>query len=56
MFVRSYRRKKNGKWHEYFSVVENRRVADGTIVQRMVLYLAQTIYSQQLNDRFCGGN
>jgi hypothetical protein len=28
MFLRSYKRKKNGKWHEYFSVVENRRVAD----------------------------
>jgi len=21
MFLRSYKRKKNGKWHEYFSVV-----------------------------------
>jgi len=25
MFLRSYKRKKTGKWHEYFSVVENMR-------------------------------
>ena len=24
MFLRTYKRRKNGKWHEYFSVVENR--------------------------------
>ena len=38
MFLRSYKRKKNGKWHEYFSVVENRRVANGGTIQRTVLY------------------
>jgi len=47
MFVRSYKRKKNGKWHEYFSVVENRRVADGTTVQRTVLYLGEITTTQQ---------
>jgi hypothetical protein len=47
MFLRSYKRKKNGKWHEYFSVVENRRVANGTTVQRTVLYLGEINSSQE---------
>ncbi len=47
MFLRSYKRKKNGKWHEYFSVVENRRVAGGKTVQRTVLYLGEITGSQE---------
>ena len=47
MFLRSYKRKKNGKWHEYFSVVENRRVANGKTVQRTVLYLGEISSSQE---------
>jgi len=47
MFLRSYRRKKNGKWHEYFSVVENRRIAGGDTVQRTVLYLGEITCSQE---------
>ncbi len=47
MFLRSYKRKKNGKWHEYFSVVENRRVANGKTVQRTVLYLGEVTSSQE---------
>ena len=47
MFLRSYKRKKNGKWHEYFSVVENRRVANGKTVQRTVLYLGEITSSQE---------
>lgn len=47
MFVRSYKRKKNGKWHQYFSVVENRRVANGMTVQRTVLYLGEITTTQQ---------
>jgi len=47
MFLRSYKRKKNGKWHEYFSVVENRRVASGKTVQRTVLYLGEITVSQE---------
>ena len=47
MFLRSYTRKKNGKWHEYFSVVENRRVAKGKTVQRTVLYLGEITGSQE---------
>jgi hypothetical protein len=33
MFLRSKTRKKDGKEHRYWSVVENRRVADGRVVQ-----------------------
>ena len=51
MFLRSYRRKKNGKWHEYFSVVENRRVTNGTTVQRTVLYLGEITSSQETTWR-----
>ena len=47
MFLRSYKRKKNGKWHEYFSVVENRRLARGKTVQRTVLYLGEITGSQE---------
>jgi len=51
MFLRSYKRKKNGKWHQYFSIVENRRCAGGTTVQRTVLYLGEITSSQQ--DTWC---
>jgi hypothetical protein len=32
MFLRSSSRKKDGKEHRYFSIVENKRVADGRVV------------------------
>jgi transposase len=51
MFLRSYKRKKNGKWHEYFSVVENRRVTSDTTVQRTVLYLGEITSSQEAGWR-----
>lgn len=41
MFLRCNRRKKDGKTHEYWSVVENRRLSDGRIAQRQVLYLGE---------------
>jgi DDE family transposase len=41
MFLRATRRNKDGKEHRYFSVVENRRVSDGRVVQRRVLYLGE---------------
>src|SRR6266567_536860 len=47
MFLRSTFRKKDGKEHEYFSIVENKRVAAGKIVQRHVLYLGEINSSQQ---------
>ena len=47
MFLRSTLRKKNGKEHEYFSIVENKRVAAGKVVQRHVLYLGEINSTQQ---------
>ena len=47
MFLRSTTRNKNGKAHRYFSIVENKRLADGRIAQRHVLYLGEINESQQ---------
>src|SRR5947199_370704 len=41
MFLRSTKRKKDGKVHRYFSVVENRRLGTGGTAQRTVLYLGE---------------
>jgi transposase len=41
MFLRSTNRKKDGKDHRYFSVVENRRLSSGKTAQRTVLYLGE---------------
>ncbi|MBN8907539.1 MAG: IS1634 family transposase [Rhodospirillales bacterium] len=46
MFLRQTRRKKDGKTHSYWSVVENHRVGDGRVVQRHVLYLGEISPSQ----------
>src|SRR5882757_8941763 len=46
MFLRTTRRRKDGKTHEYWSVVENKRVAGGRVVQRHVLYLGEINSSQ----------
>jgi len=48
MFLRASIRKKDGKVHRYFSVVENKRVARGRVVQRHVLYLGEINDSQEL--------
>jgi transposase len=47
MFLRSKSRYKNGKWHRYFSVVENRRVSRGGVCQRQVLYLGEINDTQE---------
>jgi transposase len=48
MFLRCSSRKKDGKEHRYFSIVENKRVAGGRVVQRHVLYLGEINSSQEL--------
>jgi hypothetical protein len=48
MFLRSTIRKKDGKQHRYWSVVESRRVSGGRVVQRPVLYLGEINSSQEL--------
>ena len=47
MFLRCNRRKKDGKTHDYWSVVESRRCNDGRVVQRQVLYLGEINASQR---------
>jgi transposase len=48
MFLRATTRKKDGKEHRYFSVVENKRVGGGRVLQRHVLYLGEINSSQEL--------
>jgi hypothetical protein len=47
MFLRCQRRKKDGKVHEYWSIVESRRLGDGRVAQRQVLYLGEINASQR---------
>ena len=47
MFLRRKIRRKDGKEHRTWSVVENRRVHDGRVVQRQVLYLGEINDSQK---------
>jgi transposase len=51
VFLRSTNRKKDGKDHRYFSVVENQRVSGNKTVQRTVLYLGEIHDSQQASWR-----
>ena len=48
MFLRCKVRIKNGKEHRSWSIVENRRLANGRVVQRHVLYLGEINDSQSL--------
>jgi len=47
MFLRASNRKKDGKDHRYWSIVENRRVAVGKTVQKTLLYLGEINDSQR---------
>ena len=47
MFLRCTNRRKNGKDHRYWSVVENRRVSRERVIQRHVLYLGEINDSQK---------
>src|ERR1700747_471485 len=51
MFLRHTKRKKDGKEHRYWSIVENRRVGGGRVVQRPLLYLGEINDSQELAGR-----
>jgi hypothetical protein len=46
MFLRRTERKKDGKTHSYWNIVESRRLDDGRVVQRHVLYLGEINSSQ----------
>ncbi len=49
LFLRAHQRRKDGKIHKYWSLVENRRCADQRIVQRHVLYLGALTPAQELS-------
>ena len=51
MFLRSTNRKKDGKDHRYFSIVENQRLLGGKTTQRTVLYLGEINDQQQTSWR-----
>jgi Transposase DDE domain len=46
MYLRFARRRKDGKEHRYWSIVESRRCTGGRVVQRPVLYLGEINDSQ----------
>ena len=46
MFLRCNQRRKDGKTHRYWSLVENRRVSGGRVIQRQLLYLGEINDSQ----------
>ena len=47
MYLKCNRRRKDGKEHRYWSIMENRRCAGGKVVQRPVLYLGEINDSQR---------
>jgi transposase len=47
MYLHRTQRRKNGKDHEYWSLVESRRLADGRVAQRHVLYLGEISDAQE---------
>ncbi len=51
MFLRCKKRRKDGKEHHYWSIVENRRVMGGRILQRHVLHLGELNGSQEASWR-----
>ena len=48
MFLKCNKRKKDGKLHRYWSVVESYRLANGSVGKRQVLYLGEINDSQKL--------
>src|SRR6185295_3596508 len=51
MFLRYNTRKKDGKEHRYFSIVESRRLTGGRTTQRTVLYLGEINDQQEASWR-----
>ena len=49
LFLRGHERRKDGKVHTYWSLVENRRCGSGRVVQRHVLYLGALSRAQELS-------
>jgi len=47
MFLKCHQRKKNGKLHRYWSILESHRLSDGRTAKRQVLYLGEINDSQK---------
>jgi transposase len=47
MYLKTHKRRKNGKWHEYYSIVEKRKVSHGRYIQKRVLHLGEICDSQK---------
>jgi transposase len=47
MFLRSTNRRKDGKDHRYYSVVEDHRLGNGRVIQKTLLYLGEINSSQK---------
>ena len=47
MYLKTHKRKKNGKANKYYSIVEKRKVANGGYIQKTVLYLGEISDSQK---------
>ena len=41
MYLKTHTRKKNGKYHAYYSIVEKRKVSGGRYVQKRALHLGE---------------
>jgi transposase len=46
MYLKTHKRKKNGKVNKYYSIVEKRKVTNGFYIQKTVLYLGEISGSQ----------
>jgi len=51
MFLRCKKRRKDGKEHHYWSIVENRRIMGGRVLQRHVLYIGELNGCQEASWR-----
>ena len=47
MYLKTHKRKKDGKVNEYYSIVEKRKVTNGCYIQKTVLYLGEISGSQK---------
>ena len=47
MYLKTHKRKKNGKYHEYYSIAEKRKISRGRYVEKIVLYLGEISDSQK---------
>ena len=47
MYLKTHKRKKNGKYHQYYSIAEKRKISRGRYVEKIVLYLGEISDSQK---------